>query len=1433
MAEHDDAAVAVEEAPGAAPAIATEADATKESEVGASAENERVTPAALGATTGGGAALTPSAAGAPENNTAATTSSIVGVGPPQDPPRSNQDSPPPPPQDPPSRQPGHYPPLTGTYNHPTHDGYHPPTQENYNPIYPANTATLARYDSGIFDTGTSDDEEEDEDEEVEDEEYEASGDSLVLDSSADVASRETNEAGEDGKSASVGCAHDGTGSGFAGLYAHASTAHAGPPSTLFEDNEAASVPSSLAALPRTHRPFQTPPGNSPGVSEAADCPWEKGDTSYAPSRAVKTHGRDQPTMGEDSPWSAYTRNLPYEAPRWDIPPRQHTPQPPSQQPPTQQYKSYDSEYTKLPPIPFHSLPIDALHAVSTYCTPKDWASLGACNKAWRSIGREIFHKVWRHAGKCVMEVSMAWARGEHADARELAGLYLKKGVGIYPAPGGHGYQGVAWRMGRELEAADSSQDGPTGEEEATTVGGGNDATEGGTGSTNIGGADEGGNNNGNTPTDPYYSDRYVENARDDRDVFSRNHLTYVEEKAAFCEFVLVAQRKKKRGIAVPSSGHAPFPPAPPARGSLFPRRFSFEGGGINHIARGPPQAAAPQAAPEAAPGAYGGGAPLARPQTARGPRSNAAHAASAFGSPPGGHPEAPPQYSVRRSSFSGTNNGSPFSSHHQRRNSELDRGVSSHNAREAKSPPSIAAATSTAPKISIQIHRHLADQHFFGSPSVDDAKGAMSSSQVSMSADFYHPTWADRRALGNARMAQWALESDDSFTPAVEGDAMEDIGETVDQETEDALRLNRTDPGPDTANYRAAVRAFANWTLANTTTDRPQRRSLPPTNTAAGRLHALLANPSAWRMANDGGGSRPAGASPASDVHLDIYSAASATKENDADEATVEAVAEMRSRCEQFQKRLDALLTSNCNAFAFQEALLDFWDELLPATMGIHYYNQQSPVPRMSKLHSFLTNPCPKAAGTIQCEIERVRVSSKHKGKKMKGKFFPSYEYRLFIKDAKNDNPFNAARAPPRKDTVLLVAKTKGGKNRNVATERTGNGVGGRDLGSPSSVTGPGSRRGITNYYMCLPNQRDVDGHYKNSNRHNPNAASKPGESSGLPVSPMAVAASKERGGVGSVEVGRLQSNFIGTEFQIFVPNKTALARSARPAEPPHVHETSSSEGGREGDSKVHPIDVAVPLAGANAPRRTSGRRGSGLVRLARRASGHLSRRASRRQSEEPLADPADGESPKRRGSATKVIRRMSWGNKASKDPLDAADLASSSHSAAPAMMGEVENGAITYTANLLGNRPRIMDVCIPRLLEDGSVSEAWNGDRSTAATSMLELFKSIQQGMDIDDTLGEQRAAAANANGLLILQNRPPWWNVELGAFVLNFGGRVKVASVKNFQLCERTDRDHLMQFGRIEGRHAFTMDFGWPLTPLQAFAIAISSLQSKISFG
>ena len=178
----------------------------------------------------------------------------------------------------------------------------------------------------------------------------------------------------------------------------------------------------------------------------------------------------------------------------------------------------------------------------------------------------------------------------------------------------------------------------------------------------------------------------------------------------------------------------------------------------------------------------------------------------------------------------------------------------------------------------------------------------------------------------------------------------------------------------------------------------------------------------------------------------------------------------------------------------------------------------------------------------------------------------------------------------------------------------------------------------------------------------------------------------------------------------------------------------------------------------------------------------------------------------------------------------------------------EEEDGVITYTANLLGSRPRIMDVCVPKLPQEESAGSVWTKFlESTEDTEdvapynrMLSRFKELQQRLesqtedDNEEVQDEENEGAPADFGLLALQNRPPWWNIELGSFVLNFRGRVSVASVKNFQLCDRNDHDHIMlQFGRIQGRHSFTMDYQYPLTAVQAFSIAISSLQSKISFG
>ena len=91
---------------------------------------------------------------------------------------------------------------------------------------------------------------------------------------------------------------------------------------------------------------------------------------------------------------------------------------------------------------------------------------------------------------------------------------------------------------------------------------------------------------------------------------------------------------------------------------------------------------------------------------------------------------------------------------------------------------------------------------------------------------------------------------------------------------------------------------------------------------------------------------------------------------------------------------------------------------------------------------------------------------------------------------------------------------------------------------------------------------------------------------------------------------------------------------------------------------------------------------------------------------------------------------------------------------------------------------------------------------------------------------------AAKNDDDVQILKNKQPKWNDQVGAYVLNFNGRVTRASVKNFQLCNmaRDPDTVLMQFGRV-GKDAFTMDYQWPLCGLQAFGIALSSFDYKIA--
>uniref|UniRef100_A0A671EFV9 Tubby-like protein n=1 Tax=Rhinolophus ferrumequinum TaxID=59479 RepID=A0A671EFV9_RHIFE len=139
------------------------------------------------------------------------------------------------------------------------------------------------------------------------------------------------------------------------------------------------------------------------------------------------------------------------------------------------------------------------------------------------------------------------------------------------------------------------------------------------------------------------------------------------------------------------------------------------------------------------------------------------------------------------------------------------------------------------------------------------------------------------------------------------------------------------------------------------------------------------------------------------------------------------------------------------------------------------------------------------------------------------------------------------------------------------------------------------------------------------------------------------------------------------------------------------------------------------------------------------------------------------------------------------------------------------ELGAVCYETNVLGIRgPRKMTVIIPGI-------DAQNRRISIQPQNEQEsLLSRLQNGA---------------FQGLLLLQNKAPLWSYKSGAYVLNFRGRVTRASVKNFQIVHPYNPDYLvLQFGRV-APDMFTMDFRFPLCPLQAFAICLSSFDGKLA--
>uniref|UniRef100_A0A4W4GYX4 Tubby-like protein n=1 Tax=Electrophorus electricus TaxID=8005 RepID=A0A4W4GYX4_ELEEL len=139
------------------------------------------------------------------------------------------------------------------------------------------------------------------------------------------------------------------------------------------------------------------------------------------------------------------------------------------------------------------------------------------------------------------------------------------------------------------------------------------------------------------------------------------------------------------------------------------------------------------------------------------------------------------------------------------------------------------------------------------------------------------------------------------------------------------------------------------------------------------------------------------------------------------------------------------------------------------------------------------------------------------------------------------------------------------------------------------------------------------------------------------------------------------------------------------------------------------------------------------------------------------------------------------------------------------------ELAAICYETNVLGFKgPRKMSVIIPGM----------NMDHERVCIRPRNEHESLLA-----------RWQNKSTESVIELHNKTPVWNDDTQSYVLNFHGRVTQASVKNFQIIHDNDPDYIvMQFGRV-AEDIFTMDYNYPMCSLQAFAIALSSFDSKLA--
>ena len=174
---------------------------------------------------------------------------------------------------------------------------------------------------------------------------------------------------------------------------------------------------------------------------------------------------------------------------------------------------------------------------------------------------------------------------------------------------------------------------------------------------------------------------------------------------------------------------------------------------------------------------------------------------------------------------------------------------------------------------------------------------------------------------------------------------------------------------------------------------------------------------------------------------------------------------------------------------------------------------------------------------------------------------------------------------------------------------------------------------------------------------------------------------------------------------------------------------------------------------------------------------------------------------------------------------------------------GIYELGHIVYEMNIVGRVPNSLQAFLPRyderfmeqkqtqtIAERISVQDSKHDDLDKTLVDTLMMKEDHKySGIEVHEQAQ-----------LISLRTKKPIWSSKHESWCLDFGGRVRRASKKNFMLVVEPGREDLEEefganktlllFGKVTNER-YSLDYRYPLSPVQALGIALTTFASKLA--